>query len=187
MTSDLPERGFVITGGPGAGKTSLIAELRARGFVCADETGRAVIRDQLACGGSRLPWADPAGFARSMLALDLLAWRRAAALPGPVFFDRGIPDVIGYLRVSGIEVPDRFHAHARRLRYAPRVFIAPFWAGIYRTDEERKQTPEEAVRTCAALIDTYRGLGYDIRMLPRTDVRRRADFVLKEVADLSRA
>ena len=42
---------FVLTGGPGAGKTTLIEALRDAGFATAPEAGRAIIRDQLAIGG----------------------------------------------------------------------------------------------------------------------------------------
>ena len=43
---------IVITGGPGAGKTTLINLLREAGFATAPEAGRAIIQDQSAIGGS---------------------------------------------------------------------------------------------------------------------------------------
>jgi predicted ATPase len=60
----LPEtdRYFVITGGPGSGKTTLIEALGARGLRHMSEAGRAIIQDQLAIGGSALPWADRRAF-----------------------------------------------------------------------------------------------------------------------------
>ncbi|WP_414897005.1 AAA family ATPase [Rhodovulum sp. YEN HP10] len=45
---------FVLTGGPGAGKTSLITELACRGFHTIPESGRAVIREEMASGGDAL-------------------------------------------------------------------------------------------------------------------------------------
>ena len=38
---------FVVTGGPGAGKTSLITELAHRGFHTIPESGRAIIREEM--------------------------------------------------------------------------------------------------------------------------------------------
>ncbi len=58
---------YVITGGPGAGKTSLLEALAAAGHACMPEAGRAVIRDQRAIGGPALPWTDPPAFAAQML------------------------------------------------------------------------------------------------------------------------
>jgi len=46
---------FVITGGPGSRKTSLIAALGACGLRTMSEAGRAIIRDQTVIGGTTLP------------------------------------------------------------------------------------------------------------------------------------
>ena len=83
---------FVVTGGPGAGKTSLITELARRGFHTVPESGRAIIRDEVQSGGDALPWADRPAFAQKMLERDLDAYSAAQALTGPVIFDRGLPD-----------------------------------------------------------------------------------------------
>ena len=48
----------VLTGGPGAGKTTLIHGLRQQGFTCIDEAGRQIIRDQSTIGESALHTAD---------------------------------------------------------------------------------------------------------------------------------
>ncbi|KFI24182.1 AAA family ATPase, partial [Paenirhodobacter enshiensis] len=88
---------FVVTGGPGAGKTSLITELARRGFQTIPESGRAIIREEMQSGGDALPWADRMAYAERMMERDLHAHRAAQALPSPVIFDRGIPDIMGYL------------------------------------------------------------------------------------------
>lgn len=49
---------IVFTGGPGAGKTSVIEQLKTQGFICSPETGRHVIQRQVANYGSALPWND---------------------------------------------------------------------------------------------------------------------------------
>ena len=46
---------FVVTGGPGSGKTSLITELARRGFHTIPESGRAIIREEMDSGGDALP------------------------------------------------------------------------------------------------------------------------------------
>ena len=66
------------------------------------------------------------------------------APPAPVIFDRGIPDVIGYLRLCGLPVPATVLKAAEQRRYARRVFIAPPWPAIFEQDAERKQTLAEA-------------------------------------------
>lgn len=67
---------FVVTGGPGAGKTSLITELAHRGFHTIPESGRAIIREEMASGGDALPWADRMAYAER-------CWRGTCAPTAP--------------------------------------------------------------------------------------------------------
>ena len=68
-----PDRFVVITGGPGAGKTTLIDRLAAAGFGAKPEAGRAIIQDQLAISGPALPWLDPILFTELSLGWDCTA------------------------------------------------------------------------------------------------------------------
>ena len=178
---DYPDSGphrIVVTGGPGSGKSTLLAALAADGFACSDEAGRGVIRDQVAVGGAGLPWRDRALFAELMLCWELRSYRMAE---GVTFFDRGVPDVVGYLRVEGLEVPGHIADAARNFRYGTTVFLAPPWPEIYRTDAERKQSPELAERTCTTMAEVYAALGYTVVELPRTTVDSRKSFVLSHL------
>jgi predicted ATPase len=98
------ERLFVITGGPGSGKSTLIDALARRGVCSMLEAGRAIIQDQVAIGGEALPWADRRAFAELMLSWEMRSYRAALKRSGPVIFDRGVPDVLGYLRLSNLPV-----------------------------------------------------------------------------------
>jgi predicted ATPase len=174
---------FVVTGGPGAGKTALIEGLAQQGFAVAPEAGRRVILDEQAKGGAALPWVDPLAFARAMLAHDIDSYTRLSATAGPVFCDRGIPDVIGYLRLEGLKVPETIWHAARTHRYNARVFICPPWRAIYATDSERRQTPEVAERTYEAMVAVYTELGYTLAEVPRAPVDARVRFMKDAVAD----
>jgi predicted ATPase len=178
--SDITGRLFVITGGPGSGKTTLVDALSARGYLTSSEAGRSIIRDQVRVGGTALPWADAAAFAELMLAHDLHAYRTAAAAEEPIFFDRGIPDVAGFLRLMSLPVPLHVHKAVREHRYNRRVFIAPPWPAIFDQDAERKQTFAEAVATYEAMVEVYTHYRYDLLILPMTTVDNRADFVLAQ-------
>ncbi len=172
------DRFFVLTGGPGSGKTTLVEALKARGYATTEEAGRGVIREEMQGGGNALPWLDRERFAELMFDWELRSYRSAERQHGPVVFDRGLPDTIGYLRVEGLEVPAWMEEKAWRLRYNARVFIAPPWKEIFGTDEERRQSWAVAVRTCEIMVETYAALGYELMELPRTSVDRRADFVV---------
>jgi predicted ATPase len=116
-----------------------------------------------------------------MLTRDMLAYGEAAQLFGPVIFDRGIPDVIGYLRLCGISVSFSMMEAAQRCRYAKRVFIAPPWPAIFNQDAERKQTPEEAGATYQAMVEVYSDLEYELVPLPLVSIADRVKFVLAEI------
>jgi predicted ATPase len=169
------DRFFVITGGPGSGKTSLIAALD--GIHRMPEAGRAIIREEQAAGGSALPWKDPLAFAEKMLVRDSAAWDAARQLEGPVIFDRGIPDVMGYLQWSGIPVPAHLAQAAAERRYNRRVFLSPPWPEIFNQDTERKQSLAQAEATCHVMREVYAGLGYELVELPLVPIAERAAFV----------
>lgn len=168
---------FIITGGPGSGKSTLIEALSWKGMHTMLESGRAIIQEQVAAGGNALPWADRAAFAQRMFEQEIRSWHAAHALEGPVIFDRGVPDVVGYLHLVGLEVPASIENAARTFRYAPRIFVAPHWPAIYAQDRERKQSMEEAEATCRAVTDVYRRLGYEMVALPLASVAARVAFV----------
>jgi len=169
---------FVLTGGPGSGKSTLIDALQRAGYARSIEAGRGIIEDQLAIGGRTLPWAYPKAFAELMLSWEMRSYNVAKQFTGLVFFDRGVPDVIGYLRLLNRPVPPHMEKAAQVFRYNRRVFIAPPWQQIFRQDRERRQDFAEAVRTYEVMVETYSAYGYELIEIPRASVEARVDFVL---------
>jgi len=176
------QRFHILTGGPGSGKSSIIAGLRKRGFASTPEAGRAIIQDQVAIEGRALPWLDRMLFAELMLSWDIRSYHLAEEQPSLVFFDRGIPDVLGYLRLSGLHVPDHMNKAAALFPYSKDVFIAPPWKEIFRQDQERKQDFDEAVRTYDALASVYETLGYELIPVPLRSVDDRVEFILDRLS-----
>lgn len=176
---DNANRFFVLTGGPGSGKTTLIEALHAKGFATTEEAGRGVIREAMRNGEQALPWLDRERFAERMFEWELSSYRQAERETGTVFFDRGLPDTLGYLRLEGLAVPGWMEEQAWRLRYNSRVFVAPPWKQIFGQDEERRQSWEVALRTCEAMVRIYTDLGYTLTELPRVPVAQRVRFLLE--------
>jgi predicted ATPase len=174
-------RRYLITGGPGAGKTAIIEALRLRGFRCVDEAARRIIQAQTRIGGEATHTGDRRLYLELMLSHSIVDYERAAGEAGAVFFDRGIPELIGYCRLVGIEVPAHLTAAARLYRYASPVFVAPPWQAIYRNDSERRQDFEEAVATCGVIREACIEAGYETIYLPLASVPQRVDFILARV------
>jgi predicted ATPase len=177
---------YVVTGGPGSGKTTLLAELSRRGRLCIPEDARAIIQEQVASGGSAVPWADAPRFAELLMRRSILTWNGQAVKhsQGPIYFDRGVGDAFTCADLVGCILPADLCEQARACRYRDPVFLAPWWPEIYSTDMERRQTTEEAERTEQAIVKTYAELGYHIVRLPLASPVERADFVLRHSGQL---
>ncbi len=169
-------RHFVLTGGPGVGKTVLLDHLSSMGFETVREAARDVIQEQLLLDSDVLPWRDQSTFQWHVLELQL---RRESAAAGPVvFIDRGIPDGIAYLRAYGLSLFTDMLEYARG-RYHGVFLIDPH--GTYVDDTERKEDAEQALMLHGVIDATYRDLGYDPVRVPSMSVERRAEFILKWV------
>jgi len=175
------ERFYIVTGGPGSGKTSLLEALRSRGYSCSVEAGRGIIQDQVSIAGRALPWEDRPLFAELMLSWEMRSYRIAEASNGPVFFDRGVPDVLGYLRLIGVPVPEHIRKATQEFRYNSTVFITPPWREIFRQDHERKQDFNEAIRTYEAMVVTYTELDYRLVEIPSAPIEARVDFIVEHL------
>lgn len=165
-----------ISGCSGGGKSTLLAELRGRGYPVVEEPGRRIIADELASGGQALPWVDAAAFLRRAIEVALRDMAIAKAHSGWVFFDRGLVDAASALEaLTGEPV---LRPICSDHRYHARVFMTPPWPEIYVNDAERRHDFEAATAEYQRLMQTLPGLGYDVISLPKASPSERGDFVL---------
>lgn len=181
----MSDRFVVLSGCSGGGKSSLLEELRRRGHAVVAEPGRRIVEEELARGGSALPWLDLVAFARR--AIDLALADRAAMRghAGFVFFDRSLIDAASALEAHGGE--QLLDALAAQHRYNDKVFLTPPWPEIYVTDPQRRHDFEAARAEYRRLEMTYPALGYETIILPKVPVPERADFVLRQLGICQRA
>ena len=142
------------------------------------EPGRRVVEDELARGGTALPWTDMEGFLRRVLDLAMADHEAAHAQEGPVFFDRGVVDALVALQHLTGEMPDGL---AGGYRYASTVFLAPPWPDIFVTDPARQHGFDEAVAEYDRLRTALPALGYEVRLLPKTPVADRVVYLLSSL------
>jgi predicted ATPase len=172
---------YVITGGPGSGKTTVLLELKKYGFEFAPEVARQIIQEQVQAGGKGLPWGDRELYTNLMLEQSIASYKRHTPTLKPVFSDRGIPDTLGYARLIGLADDEFIRSACNQYRYATRVFLAPPWKDIYQTDSERKQDFSEGERTYHQIIEVYEECGYELVELPRATPKARAECILDQL------
>jgi len=172
---------FVVTGGPGAGKTTVLNGLAERGFTYVTDSARGIIRERLAQGLSPRPPLEQ--FGREMLERDITGYRETRVTDRPVFFDRGIVDALHFLDQQNAVTLQQTEEYLRLFPYNRLVFLIPPWKEIYSTDSERDQTFSESVQVCEGLRKWYSRWDYDLVEVPCAAIDRRINFILKAVAD----
>jgi predicted ATPase len=168
---------FVLTGAPGSGKSTLFQHLRSLGLQGIDEPARQILAEQRRIAGNGIPEKDARLFVDLMLSRMIGEYGRMEITTAPVFFDRGVPDMLAYASIFGFDYPPGQIA-ARAYRYNRRVFFAPSWEEIYATDEERTMSFAAASQFGDELRIIYQQFDYVLVDLPYVSVQERAEFIL---------
>jgi len=169
----------IITGGPGTGKSTIIDLLEQKGYSCHREVSREVIKQEIEKGTDLLPWNNNEGF--SNLVLDGQTNQYRKAIDGRLnFYDRGILDVIAYLRKDALPT-EAMEDLAKHYPYAKKVFLTPPWQEIYAVDNERKENFEMMKEIHQSLISTYSDFGYEVIEVPKHSAEERVQFILSHL------
>ncbi|WP_434566443.1 AAA family ATPase [Vibrio chagasii] len=173
---------IIITGGPGAGKTTLINALADAGYPTFAESSRQLIEQQSQLEDGILPWVDLPGFAE--LCLGVMGEQKDQANQHPIaFLDRAIPDICGYLAQANLEI-DANYQEASQGYHSQVLFCRPE-TSIYVQDEVRPYPFEEALEIHHALVKVYQELGYDVVEVPFMSVAERVQFVESHIGNKS--
>lgn len=175
------QKKIVITGGPGTGKSSLINELISQNYFCMPEISRKVTLDARKNGIEQLFLKEPLLFSQLLLEGREQQFLRAEReSTNIVFFDRGIPDVHGYMNYIGVDYPDVYLEKSLKYRYTT-IFMTPPWQEIYLSDNERYESYEQSLAIHNHLTKTYNELEYSILNVPIGSIKERVQFILNSV------
>ena len=176
MTVEKNEQAFVLTGGPGVGKTALLVELRGRGLYCVSEPARIVLAEQRALVGEALPDVNSKAFCDLLVARSIQDFGLRKNYNEITIFDRGVPDNIAYASSFGLDVIS-FNLAAASYVYNEKVFLLSPWEEIYTTDHERKMNFHQVCEFHEEICRIYKKLGYRLIEVPPAAVAERARFI----------
>lgn len=190
-------RWWIITGGLSTGKTTLLDELRANGYMTMTEAARDVIDEGIAAGETIAQIrSDEIGF---QLYVHERKKRREEIIPADelTFWDRGfLGDSIAYL--SAVLLEDKRSAQSlndgdiygtdlmvevERRRYAG-IFLLDRIP--YRGDYARTESEQEADRIHTIIENIYKLLGYEPIKVPVLPTDERAQFITNHVRSVDR-
>ena len=177
----MKQKKIVITGGPGTGKSTIIDQLSQMEFTCMPEISRTIIKESQMLGIDQLFLKDPLLFSELLLNGRISQYETATAqATDTVFFDRGIPDIHGYMDYLGTKYPEIYTQKSQEFRYS-HVFMMPPWKNIYKKDNERYETFEQSLTIYNYLIEGYTKMGYHITEVPEGSISERVNFILNSL------
>lgn len=172
-------RRFVVTGGPGGGKTTILSALAERGYSCVPESARKIIKERLAARLSPRP--DLVSFSQEILSSDIEKYQDVTTCDHAMFFDRGVLDALYMLDAENALARDEIANYVQKFPYNSVVFLLPPWKEIYDTDSERDQTFEESIEVFEGMKRWYSQWGYKTLEVPRGNINERVSFILQSI------
>lgn len=169
---------YVLTGGPGSGKTTLTTALKNRGYQTLAESARYYIEEQWARGLSTVQIrANEQSFQEAVFQHKQKMHQKT----DPeilTFFDRGYHDTIAYLEYHRQTIASFITKTCNQTKYK-KIFVLDMLP--YNQDKARIETQTTAQKLHKALIKTYQAYGQELISVPVMTVPERVEFVLNHL------
>lgn len=174
---------ILLTGGPGTGKTSVLNALKKCGYCCFEEVSRKITLEAQKEGISQLFLKNPHLFSRKLLEGRVAQFKKANLSSEKIcFMDRGIPEIGAYMSYKNEEIPKSF-IEANQTHLYDVIFFFPIWEEIYKSDNERYESLEEAKEIQRFIKESHENMGYQLIEMPKTNVLERINFMMKKITD----
>lgn len=169
---------YVITGGPGSGKTTTLNHLNMLGYHTTIEHARHYIDTEMITGktvqeirGNQIQFQEGI--------LDMQILQEASLSPHDlVFLDRALPDALAYCRFLNLPVNKKLEDALKKTSYK-KVFILK---SLPLVSDYARREDEAAQKKIAELItEVYESLPFPVIHVPVLSPKERADFILKNL------
>ncbi|MDP3789732.1 MAG: ATP-binding protein, partial [Candidatus Omnitrophota bacterium] len=184
---------YIITGGPGTGKTSVIECLAQKGIKTIPEVARSIIAEEQSKARvipgyvPILPSTDLELFEERCIQRQL-AQEVNLVQSHDYFLDRSLVDPIAYAELAKVRLQPDLDDLLRDADYRAVFFLEQL--PQYVKDTERSEDAVQAQRLHYKLYDVYDRWGYDIIPVPvfpgslEESIAQRADYILRHTQRL---
>ena len=169
---------YVITGGPGSGKTTTVNQLNMLGYHTTIEHARHYIDTQMITGKTVNDIREnQKQFQEGILDMQIL--QEASLSPHDlVFLDRTLPDALAYYRFLKLPVNKKLEDALKKVFYK-KIFILK---SLPLVNDYARREDEAAQKKIAQLItEVYESLPFPVIHVPVLSPKERADFILKHL------
>mgnify|MGYP001581106973 CR=1 FL=1 len=180
-------RKFVIAGGPGTGKTSIINGLEKRGYRILKEAAREISKKDKRFIGKSILEINKKDFQNAILDFQIKQIKELEKIKNGeeekeiIFFDRGLGDTLAYYNLYKLKTTKDKINKIKNIKYE-KIFVLDF-LNVYKNDKLRKESEEEQEKIHEEIIEMYNKLGYKERIItiPFMSVKKRVNFILNKI------
>lgn len=169
---------YVITGGPGCGKTTVVNHLNMLGYHTTIEHARHFIDTQMITGKTvEEIRKNQKQFQDGILAMQLL--QESSLAPNElVFLDRALPDALAYYRFLGLPFDERINEIMGKVSYK-KIFILDILPLV--NDYARLEDAEAQRKIHSLITEIYQSLPFSVIHVPVLPPEERVDYILKRL------
>ncbi len=169
---------YVITGGPGSGKTTTVNLLKERGYITTFEHARHYLDTQRLKGRSIEEVRKNQGEFQSGVLNMQIEQENQISPDVLVFLDRAIPDALAYYHFLNLPEDEKLTEALRNVSYK-KVFILNCLVLV--NDYARTEDSVAQKKIHSLLIEVYEALGFPVVQVPLLPPEKRVDFILKNL------
>jgi len=166
---------YVLTGGPGAGKSTSIADIEKRGHTVAPEMARRLFQEKMDRGEDLSDIKNHMEEFQHIILARQLEMESGLPEDKTIFFDRGLGDQIAYYRFFNLKEDDELRAALDMAKYK-KIFMLDLVNA--ESDGVREESAAEAAILEEYIRKGYEREGFEIVRVPVLPVGDRTDFIL---------